>query len=106
MDEFAFYSYFIGLIVFLLILPLAFLHIKKNPFVPQFAIAIVATVLWMAAVVYALTYPSAYIADTFIFETLRSAAWYFFLGVLISRQLYSEKYDFLRKSKQGVLLCY
>ena len=104
MEEFAFYSYLIGLIVFLLILPFALLRIKKNSFVPQFTIAIATSVLWMAAVVYTLSHSSLYIADTFVFETLRNAAWFFFLSVLISRQLFSENYAFLRKSKLAILL--
>ncbi len=105
MENFAFYSYLIGLVVFLLILPLAFLRIKKNPFVPQFSIAVVASVVWMAFVVYSLTNPSLYTADTFVFETVRNGAWFFFLSILISRQLYTGKYTFLRESKIAVLLC-
>ncbi len=104
MEEFAFYSYLIGLIVFLLILLFALSRIKKNPFVPQFTIAIAASVLWMAAVVYTLSHTSSYIADTFVLETLRNAAWFFFLSVLISRQVYSENYAFLRRSKLAILL--
>jgi len=104
MAAFSFYSYLIGLIVFMLLLPLALLRIKQNPFVPSFIIAVSASVLWMAAIVYSLTDPSLYVADTFIFETLRNGAWFFFLNVLISRQLYSGKYDFLRRSKLALLL--
>ena len=105
MEEFPFYSYLIGLIVFSLLLPLALFRIKKNPFVPQFVIAVVASVLWMAAVVYVLTDPSLYIADTFVFETVRNGAWFFFLSVLISWQSFSGKYTFLRESKLAALLC-
>ena len=104
MEDFAFYSYLIGLIVFLLILPLAIKRINKNPFVPQFILAIIVSVLWMAAVVFTLSQPALFIADTFALETLRDAAWLFFLNVIISRQLYQGKYAFLRKSKPAVLL--
>ncbi len=105
MQEFPFYSYLVGLIVFVLILPAAFLRINKNPFVPQFIIAIIASVIWMADVVYTLTNPSLYIADTFAFETVRNGAWFFFMSVLISWQIYSGKYAFVRESKLSVLLC-
>ncbi len=105
MEEFAFYSYLIALFVFSLILPLALRLIKHNPYVTPFAITIFATVVWMAYVVYSLTNPALYIADTFVFETVRNAAWFFFLGVLLSHQVFAEKYIFLRKSKWVILLC-
>jgi len=104
MQDFAFYSYLTGLVVFLLVLLLAFLRIKKNPFVPQFALAISASGLWMSGVLFVLQSPSLYIADTFAFETLRDAAWFFFLGVLLSKQVFNDKYAFLRKSKLSILL--
>jgi len=104
MQDFAFYSYLTGLSVFFLVLPLTFLRIKKNPFVPQFALAISVSVLWMGEVLFVLQDETLYIADTFAFETLRNAAWFFFLGVLLSKQLFNEKYAFLKKSKLSILL--
>ena len=104
MEDFAFYSYLTGLIVFLLILPLAFRRINKNPFVPQFIIALIVSILWMAYVVFTLSNPEFFLADTFALETLRNAAWLFFLNVVISTQLFAGKYAFLRKSKASLLL--
>jgi len=104
MEDFAFYSYLIGLVAFLVLLLLAIGRIHKNPFVPQFIIAILFSVIWMAFVLVALSNSSFYIADTFAFETLRDAAWLFFLNVVISAQLFSGKYTFLRKSKSVWLL--
>ncbi len=105
MEDFAFYSYLTGLIVFVLILPLAIMRVHKNPYVPQFIIALVVSIIWMAYVVFTLSQPSVFfIADTFALETLRDGAWLFFLNVIISRQLYAGKYAFLRKSKPALLL--
>jgi len=104
MQDFSFYSYLTGLIVFILVLLLAFSRIKKNPFVPQFALAISASAFWMGDVLFVLQNETLYIADTFAFETLRNAAWFFFLGVLLSKQLFNEKYAFLKKSKLSILL--
>lgn len=105
MEDFAFYSYLIGLVVYLLIFPLTLSRISKNSFVPQFTIAIIASVVWMACVVFALQNDAYFTADTFVFETLRNATWFLFLSVLISTQLFAGKYAFLRKSKLAVLLC-
>jgi putative PEP-CTERM system histidine kinase len=104
MQDFSFYSYLTGLVVFILVLLLAFSRIKKNPFVPQFALAISASAFWMGDVLFVLQNETLYIADTFAFETLRNAAWFFFLGVLLSKQLFNEKYAFLKKSKPSILL--
>lgn len=104
MEDFAYYSYLIGLGVFILVLPLAFMRINKNPFVPHFIIALVVSILWMAYVVFTLSHAALFIADTFALETLRDAAWLFFLNVLISTQLYGGKYTFIRKSKSAQLL--
>ncbi len=105
MQEFPFYSYLIGGLVFLLILPAAFLLIKKNSFVPPFIVAIIASVTWMAYIVYVLTNPVLYIADTFALETIRNGTWFFFISVLISWQIFPGKYAFFRESKLAVLLC-
>ncbi|MBE0470281.1 MAG: PEP-CTERM system histidine kinase PrsK, partial [Methyloprofundus sp.] len=104
MQDFAFYSYLTGLIVFLLVLLLAFFRIKNNPFVPQFTLAICASVLWMGVVLFVLENETLYIADTFAFETLRNAAWFLFLGVLLAKQFYNEKYAFFKKSRRSILL--
>ena len=104
MEDFAFYSYLTGLIAFLLILPVAIKRINKNPFVAQFIFAIIVSVVWMAYVVFTVSQPSLYLADTFALETLRNAAWLFFLNVVISKQLYAGKYTFLRKSWPALLL--
>lgn len=90
MQNFAFYSYLTGVIVFILVLLLACLRIKKNPFVPQFVLAISATVLWMGDVLFVLQNDTLYIADTFAFETLRNAAWFLFLGVLLAKQFFND----------------
>lgn len=104
MEDFAFYSYLTGLIAFVLVLPVAIKRIDRNPFVTQFIFAIVVSVLWMVYVVYTLSQPSLYLADTLALETLRSAAWLLFLNVVISKQLYGGKYAFLRKSRPALLL--
>ncbi len=104
MQDFAFYSYLIGLIVFILVLLLACLRIKTNPFVPQFALAISATVIWMGDVLFVLQSDTLYIADTFAFETLRNAAWFLFLSVLLAKQVFNDKYFFLKKSKLSIAL--
>ncbi|NOQ64293.1 MAG: PEP-CTERM system histidine kinase PrsK [Methyloprofundus sp.] len=104
MEIFALYSYSIGLLVFLVLLPWAIFRFKKNAFVPQFILAIVASIVWMGAVVYAITHATVYIADVFIFETLRNAVWFFFLGTLISRQLFQGNFDFLIRSRYTLFL--
>lgn len=104
MEDFAFYSYLAGLVAFGLLLPLAISRIHKNVFVPQFIVAIVVTVVWMSYVVFTLTIPSFFIADTFAVETLRDGAWLFFLNVVISAQIYTGKYTFLKKSKISLLI--
>ncbi len=104
MKDLVFYSYLAGLIVFSLILPLAISRLHKNPFVPQFTFAIFVTVLWLADVLWTVTSSSLYVADTFVFETARNGAWFFFLSVLISTQLFQSKYGFLKESKLALCL--
>lgn len=103
MEYFAFYSYLIGLLVFILVLFFAFSRLRKNPFVPQFILAVGMSVIWLAFVVFTLSQPSLYLVDTFAVETLRNGAWFFFLTVLISKQLFAEKYTLFKQSTLSVL---
>ena len=105
MENFSFYSYLIGFLVFFLLLIIAIRRVRKNRFVPAFIIAVTTSVVWMAYVAYVFTQPSLYIADTFIFETVRNATWFFFLTILISRNDFSGSYLFLIKSKLVILCC-
>ncbi len=104
MADFAFYSYLIGLITFILVLLLAFARLNKNTLVPHFALAVGTSVAWMALVVFTVSHDTAYISDTFSVETLRNATWFYFLTILISQQIFFNKYTLLKQSKMTVLL--
>ncbi len=104
MAYFAFYSYLIGLITFVLVLLLAFSRLNKNFLVPQFSLAIGTSVAWMASVVFSLKSDTLYLSDTFALETLRNGTWFYFLTVLTSQQVFFKKHALLKQSKVAILL--
>jgi putative PEP-CTERM system histidine kinase len=104
MAYFGFYSYSIGLITFTLVLLLAFARLKKNSLVPEFTLAVATSVAWMASVVFVFKSDTLYLSDTFALESLRNATWFYFLTVLISQQVFLDKYALLKQSKVVMIL--
>jgi putative PEP-CTERM system histidine kinase len=100
MEDFSFYSYLTAAVAYFLLLLLSVAGIKKNTATLPFLIAVISSLAWAAYITLAQYDPSddLMISDSLGYETLRNAAWFLVLGVLISRQHTNHNYALLYKS--------
>lgn len=99
MESYGFYSYLTAAIVYLLLLPLLLWDFKKKPLAIQFTIPVVFSSLWAGFVTYTQQNTELFISDILPFETLRNAAWFFLLGILLSHQQFNRNYVLVFRSK-------
>ncbi|MDD5273979.1 MAG: PEP-CTERM system histidine kinase PrsK, partial [Methylovulum sp.] len=109
MEHFVFYGYLIATLAYSALLLLAVLNLKKNPVSLPFIIAITFSLQWAAYIAFTQYGPPSptsglLIANSLICETLRNAAWFFTLGVLISRQHHNHNYTLLLQSRFTYIL--
>lgn len=95
MAIYIFYSYLSATLAYSFLLLFALFN--RNRHAP-FIAAVFFSLLWTGSIVDATQNNHLFFADTLIFETLRNAAWFFQIGVLLSRQRYGNQYRLLFQS--------
>ncbi|MDD5276815.1 MAG: PEP-CTERM system histidine kinase PrsK [Methylovulum sp.] len=104
MENFPYYSYLAASAAYFLLLLWFLLGIKKNPITPSVIAAIVFSLLWSGYTAFVLHNDNLSISSSLPFETLRNAAWFFLLNILISRQQFNSNYTLLRLSRTAHIL--
>ncbi len=99
MGNYPYYSYLTAAVAYLLLLLWALVGIKKNPLTPAVIAAIACSLLWSGLAAFALHGDNLSISNSLAYETLRNAAWFFLLNILISRQQFNSNYGLLRLSR-------
>ncbi len=100
MENYPYYSYLAASVAYFLLLLWTLVGIKKNPIMPAVIIAIAFSLLWSGFTAYDLHGDDDLsISDSLAYETLRNAAWFFLLGILISKQQFNSRYALLRLSR-------
>jgi len=64
-----------------------------------FLLPVFFSLLWMGTTAYFIDSEKYYVFDGLPFETLRNAAWYFLLGIFLSRQRYGNSYTLFIDSR-------
>jgi putative PEP-CTERM system histidine kinase len=96
MASYIYYSYLSATIAYSLLFLLAIFNKSRSlPFI--FAIGV--SLLWTTDIVIKALSPSQNFVDSTYFETLRNAAWFFLISILLSKQRYGNRYGLLLKSK-------
>ena len=95
MESYIYYSYLSAAVAYGFLL--LYVSFRKDWHAP-FIIAVLFSLLWSTSVVIATKSSDFFFADTLAYETLRNAAWFFQLGVLLSKQRYNN-YKQLFRSK-------
>jgi len=101
MGNFVFYSYLIASTAYFLLLLLAIFGTKKSNISIPFIVAVTFSLVWATCITFTqYSFADGFlISDSFAFETLRNAAWFFVLGMLISREYYANSYKMLYESR-------
>ena len=99
MENYSYYSYLTATVAYFFLLPLSLAHLKQNPVVIPLNIAIFFSLTWTGYTAFLIHNDGLITSESLSFETLRNTAWFFLLGVLISRQQFNNNYSLLFKSR-------
>ncbi len=97
MEYYSIFSYLTAALGYFALLIVLVINRKNNTLTLPFSIAVLISIVWAAYSAYAVKSVNLYVFDALPFETLRNGAWYYFISVLISQQLFNSPYRFLRE---------
>jgi putative PEP-CTERM system histidine kinase len=104
METYSFFSYLTATAAYFLLFVLALLRARKDAHAVSFAAAVFFSLLWSGYTAYAFLDERFFSADSLPFETLRNAAWFFFLWLMLATQLYGKKYALVFRSKPAIAI--
>ncbi len=99
MDDNSLISYLVGAAGYFGLFLWVLLKVDNKALKLPFLIAVFFSLLWTAATAFFIYSEKFFVFDSLPFETLRNAAWYLLMGMLLSRQRYGNSYALLIDSK-------